>query len=249
MDESWYQDLMQLESWSDRKKLVQVLKTIQPQMYNSRLEIAFDSNFTSEHGSSLEELLSSLNLDYCKQYSTTIGNINWNDLWSCNLILYSGNITHLKNYTKEMVVSLVNPSNEALVIGGGLASVIFQCCGRCEMENSLADPSQWKYKSFEVNEKEIHCPVGEILVTSSFKMQESNGFNYIIHTSGPRGSQKYGDATNSLLLANCYRNSLRFFIDNARNTKASTLILPCISTGKFGYPKIEASAIALGTVR
>ncbi len=47
------------------------------------------------------------------------------------------------------------------------------------------------------------------------------------------------------MLASCYRNALKL----AEEYRLASVAFPAISTGVFGYPKNEAAAVALKTVR
>ena len=64
----------------------------------------------------------------------------------------------------------------------------------------------------------------------------------IIHTVGPVYSGSHSDP---LLLAACYRNSLRVAKENGLQSVAFS----AISTGVYGYPLDAASKVAFGEVR
>ncbi|TNV75820.1 hypothetical protein FGO68_gene16100 [Halteria grandinella] len=70
----------------------------------------------------------------------------------------------------------------------------------------------------------------------------SKGVNAIIHTVGPYLDEQ--GHTKPLVLANCYRNSLKI----ALSLQADSIIFPSISTGYYGYPMLEAAEIAINTV-
>jgi O-acetyl-ADP-ribose deacetylase (regulator of RNase III) len=65
----------------------------------------------------------------------------------------------------------------------------------------------------------------------------------VIHAVGPIFREN--DPTMPVLLANCYRNSLRLAVENGLKTVA----FPNISTGIFGYPKEEACEVAIRAVQ
>jgi O-acetyl-ADP-ribose deacetylase (regulator of RNase III) len=66
--------------------------------------------------------------------------------------------------------------------------------------------------------------------------------DYVIHCLGP----VYGkDTPSDELLANCYRNALEI----AEDKGIKSIAFPSISTGAFGYPKKEATEVALNAVK
>ncbi|KAF0980698.1 hypothetical protein FDP41_013181 [Naegleria fowleri] len=258
----WYQKADTLENWLQKQMLLKLLKQFQPNNYTARLELSFDNTFTSEHGVTLNDLLNNANLEYCKQFSRSLisdtsGIMTWNHKWNERITLYSGNVTHLSfKHTPNRQVSLVNASNESLVIGGGLNGTIYEACGIDEMTRAVSHTDTWIYHSH--SQLDPKCPVGEIVVTDSFKLAQTNGIDYIIHTTGPRGRDcDYDEETKRDLLANCYRNSLSFhFKQLPKKYQAedlsqiySAIIFPCISTGKFHMNQIEACNVACATVR
>ena len=85
--------------------------------------------------------------------------------------------------------------------------------------------------------------VGEIPVgAAGFTRAGKLPCKHVIHTVGPiwRG----GEAGEAELLTACYRNSL----DLASRHQLRSIAFPAISTGVFGYPLAEATAIAVATV-
>ncbi len=90
----------------------------------------------------------------------------------------------------------------------------------------------------ELRKKYQGCPTGSAVITSGGKLNA----RYVIHAVGPRYSGTYRD---SELLASAYRKTMELCTQN----KISSLALPSISTGIYGYPVEEASRIALRTVR
>ena len=73
------------------------------------------------------------------------------------------------------------------------------------------------------------------------------GFNlpaeWVIHTVGPVWHG--GDKGEPGLLQACYENSLRL----AREQGVRSIAFPGISTGVYGYPKAQATELALGVMR
>ncbi|MGT2716055.1 protein-ADP-ribose hydrolase [Streptococcus respiraculi] len=85
-------------------------------------------------------------------------------------------------------------------------------------------------------------PVGQVKVTSAYALPAK----LIFHTVGPR--IKEGVAPSPIregLLRQCYLSCL----NQARKEKIRTIAFCAISTGEFGYPKKEAAALAVQTVR
>lgn len=81
------------------------------------------------------------------------------------------------------------------------------------------------------------CKTGEAKITDSYDLD----CKYVIHTVGPIYSGKKSDDD---LLASCYDNSLYL----AREHGLHQIAFPCISTGKYGFPKEDALDIAVQTV-
>lgn len=139
-----------------------------------------------------------------------------------NIIVLNCDLTTLN------VDIIVNAANEALSGGEGIDGAIHRKAG---IELSIECS------------KLGGCKVGEVKMTDAYKLPCKK----IMHTVGPI----YSNPAHEILLKNCYVNSLKlaeqYRIDN--NLDSITVGFPCISTGLFGYPKDEASKIAVETVR
>lgn len=134
-----------------------------------------------------------------------------------NLEIWQGDITTLK------VDAIVNAANRELRGGGGVDGAIHQAAGPELNEACRALGS---------------CETGEAKITLGFNLPAK----YIIHTVGPIYSGSHSDP---LLLAACYRNSLRVAKENGLHSVAFS----AISTGVYGYPLDAASKVAFGEVR
>ncbi len=119
--------------------------------------------------------------------------------------------------------AVVNAANTSLRGGGGVDGAIHRAGGPIILKECK------KYNG---------CPTGEARITSAGNMPS----RYVIHTVGPvyRG----GNNNEAVLLKNAYENSLHLAIEN----KIRTLAFPFISAGVYGYPKEDASEIAVDTV-
>ncbi|MCZ7527457.1 MAG: O-acetyl-ADP-ribose deacetylase [Acidimicrobiia bacterium] len=126
--------------------------------------------------------------------------------------------------TRERVDAIVNAANERLARGGGVCGAI-HAAGGPEIARECATIG--------------HCPTGSAVATTAGDLPA----RFVIHAVGPvwRGGRS-GEAD---LLAACYRRALEV----ADEVGARSVAIPAISTGIFGYPLEEATAIAVGTVR
>jgi len=124
--------------------------------------------------------------------------------------------------TQQDTAAIVNAANSSLLGGGGVDGAIHRAGGPQILEECRRLDG---------------CPTGEARITTGGRLKA----RYVIHTVGPiyRGG-KSGEAE---LLANAYRNSLAL----ASEYGLRSVTFPAISTGAYGYPLREATAIALRT--
>lgn len=124
---------------------------------------------------------------------------------------------------EEQVEAIVNPANEHLAHGGGVAGLISRAGG--------PDIQKESYEKAPV-------PTGQSTYTTAGKLP----FKYILHTVGPiwRG----GNEGESGLLKSAVTTALQL----AEQLKLKSVSLPSISTGIFGYPLEPAIKVIVGAI-
>ncbi len=132
--------------------------------------------------------------------------------------------------TRETVDAIVNAANSTLMGGGGVDGAIHRAGGPSILAECRIIRAQ-RYPD--------GLPAGQAVLTTAGYLPA----RYVIHTVGP----VYGTSTDgsSDLLADCYRNSLQLADDH----DLVSVAFPSISTGAFGYPKIEAAKVVSATIR
>lgn len=81
---------------------------------------------------------------------------------------------------------------------------------------------------------------GQAKITKGYNLPSS----YILHTVGPEISGEVGPQDEEDLRS-CYVSCL----DLAKKNKLRSIVFCCISTGIYGYPKLEAAKMAVTTVK
>ena len=128
----------------------------------------------------------------------------------------------LGDITKVNADAIVNAANKTLLGGGGVDGAI-QTAGRELLKECL---------------KLGGCETGEAKITKGYKLPAK----YVIHTVGP--IWRDGKKDEDLLLASCYRNSLRLAVDSG----IKTIAFPSISTGAYRFPLKRAAEIAMSEI-
>lgn len=129
--------------------------------------------------------------------------------------------------TKVTVDAIVNAANTSLLGGGGVDGAIHRAGGQAILDNCR-----------KIIARQGSCKTGHAVITTAGNLKAK----FVIHTVGPvwNGGQK----DEKLKLSDCYKNSLQLAVDN----DCKTIAFPCISTGVYKYPTIDAARVAVDTV-
>lgn len=123
--------------------------------------------------------------------------------------------------TELDVDAIVTAANQYLKLGAGVAGAVRRRGGPSIQEEC---------------DRIGYCPVGGAVITGGGNLKA----RHVIHAVGPLGEDPEADA----LLASATRSSLRVADKNG----LSSIALPAISTGIFGYPMDACAAIMLAEV-
>ena len=128
----------------------------------------------------------------------------------------------LGDMTAERVDAIVNAANSNLAHGGGLAGAIVALGGAVIQEES---------------DKLAPVETGNAAVTSAGDLP----CRWVIHAVGPIWGEGNEEAS--------LRSAVRASLDRAAELAATSIALPAISTGIFGYPKQEGVATIVEEAR
>ena len=127
--------------------------------------------------------------------------------------------------TTLRVDAIVNAANASLAGGGGVDGAIHRAAGPQLVIASMALAP---------------CPTGEAVITPGFALPA----RYVIHAVGPvwHGGNR-GEAE---LLRRTYERAFEVALLQG---DIASIAFPAISTGAYGYPKVEAAGIATEVMR
>jgi len=124
--------------------------------------------------------------------------------------------------TEEKVDAIVNAANSHLKHGGGVAGAIVRKGGWIIQKES---------------DKIGFVPTGQAAITTGGNLPAK----YVIHAVGPR----WGEGNENEKLKNAVQNSLKL----AEEHDITSLSMPVISSGIFGFPKEQCAEIILSGIR
>ena len=132
--------------------------------------------------------------------------------------VWQGDITTLR------VDAVVNAANNRLAGGSGVDGAIHRAAGAEQLQAACRSIG--------------YCETGQAVVTPGFRLPAK----FIIHTVGPvwQGGTRHEPE----LLRSCYSACLTLAVENG----VRSIAFPAISCGVFGYPKVDAVAIAVDEV-
>lgn len=119
------------------------------------------------------------------------------------------------------VDAIVNAANSQLREGSGVCGAIFREAGSAELAEACSEIGS--------------CETGDAVITPGFNLPAK----YIIHAVGP--IWQGGDDDEEELLYNAYKHSLIL----AKENDCHSIGFPLISSGIYGYPKVQAWEISV----
>ena len=137
-------------------------------------------------------------------------------------------VLHEGDITRVAVDAIVNAANSSLAGGGGVDGAIHHAGGPAVM-----------YELSAIRQTMGYCPTGTAVATGAGLLPAK----VVVHAVGP--VYRDGSRGEPELLASCYQECLA--MGEAR--RCVTMSFPAISTGAYGYPLRDATAIAVRKVK
>lgn len=131
--------------------------------------------------------------------------------------------------TTEEVDAIVNAANSTLLGGGGVDGAIHRAAGPRLLEACR------KLRDTELPDG---LPVGRAVATPGFDLPAT----WVIHTVGPN---RHAGEDDPALLGACFDSSLALAID----LSCSSIALPAVSAGVYGWPIAQVAEIAVARAR
>ena len=119
---------------------------------------------------------------------------------------------------------IVNAANSQLAAGGGVCGAIFRAAGHRELSAAC--------------QRLGGCAPGEAVITPAFALSRT-GVRHIVHAVGPIWGNQSPEDSDALLRA-AYINTMH----RAETVQATSIAIPAISTGIYGFPVERAAEIA-----
>ncbi|MCR5784880.1 MAG: macro domain-containing protein [Eubacterium sp.] len=126
--------------------------------------------------------------------------------------------------TKMHVDAIVNTANPKPTYGAGIDSAVYEAAGKDEL--------------LEKRKKIGEIPPGESVITGGYNLPAK----HIIHTVGC--AWKGGKAGEEDIIRKCYRSVFKVACEN----NVSSLAIPLLASGSYGFPKGIALRIALSEI-
>jgi O-acetyl-ADP-ribose deacetylase (regulator of RNase III) len=129
--------------------------------------------------------------------------------------------------------AIVNAANSRMLGGGGIDGQIHKRAG----------PILRKYIKHAVParySKNVRCLEGDVVTTPGFR----TGYHLIIHTVGPQIADVMPTELEEDVLECCYSN----IVIEAGKIGCEHIVTPCIATGIYGYPMLEAARTAIAAI-
>ncbi len=148
--------------------------------------------------------------------------MEWLSASGRKIVLHEGDITRVP------VDAIVNAANSSLAGGGGVDGAIHRAGGPAIMRELEA-----------IRQSIGFCPTGKAVVSGAGLLPAK----FVFHAVGP--VYRDGSRGEPELLASCYSECLAM----ADERGVVTMSFPAISTGAYGYPLKDATAIAVRKVK